>query len=60
MYKDKADRSPLEIDSGKSDKEMQKEKIRKYSGPIVKDADFEEFVASREVIADDKWFLELI
>ena len=40
-YKDKADKSPLEIESTKSEKEKMQEKIRKYSGPIIKDKDFQ-------------------
>jgi hypothetical protein len=38
-YKDKPDRSflPLEIESGKTEKEMLQEKSKKYSGPNVSD-----------------------
>ena len=58
-YKDKKDNSPLEIEPGKTEKEIQVEKIRKYSGPIVSDKEFDAFMQSREIINDDKFFAEL-
>lgn len=39
-FKDKKDKSPLEIEDGKPEKEVKIEKIRKYSGPIVSDMEF--------------------
>jgi hypothetical protein len=36
------------------------ESIKLYSGPDVREEDFQRFLQTREVIADDKWFLELV
>lgn len=39
-YKDTRDKSKPDVEIGKSEKDMLVEKIRKYSGPEVKEADF--------------------